>query len=338
MTRLLLCSSLDAGVLYAQGGGQQAHVFRGIGDSVPVFVTVLDKDNRLVPGLTRDDFQVLDNGRAQPLTVFDNTPQPIRIVVMLDVSGSMQGNLPLLRAGCEQLFSRLLPGDLARVGTFGKEIVISPTFTADVAALREALPTEIEPNAPTPLWRGMDDAMSTFSDKEGRRVVLVLSDGKDAPGFRKFGEKFIGQLEIVDRAQRDEVMIYGIGLRSRGAPGSMPMGDLRGMLVDDLPDPALGTTALETGGGYFEIRARDDLGAAFARVVEELHSQYLMGFAPSTRDGKRHRIEVKLPGKDLKPRARKNYVAPKSKGSRCRAKLPARAIVTAGRSVSAIDL
>ena len=133
-------------------------------------------------------------------------------------------------------------------------------------------------------------------DREGRRVVLVLSDGKDAPGFRKFGEKFIGQLEIVDRAQREEVMIYGIGLRSRGAR-SMPMGgDLRAMLVDDLPDPALGTTALETGGGYFEIRPRDDLGAAFARVVEELHSQYLMGFAPSARDGKRHRIEVKLPG------------------------------------------
>ncbi|HYN10181.1 MAG TPA: VWA domain-containing protein [Vicinamibacterales bacterium] len=313
MTRLVMYAALAAGVLSAQSGGQQAPVFRGIGDSVPVFVTVTDKDNRLVPGLTRDDFQVLDNGRAQPLTVFDNTPQPVRIVVLLDVSGSMQGNLPLLRAGCEQLFSRLLPGDLARVGTFGKEIVISPTFTADVAALRAALPSEIEPNAPTPLWRGMDDAMNTFSGTDGRRVVLVLSDGKDAPGFRKFGERFISQLEIVDRAQREEVMIYGIGLRSRGAPGSMPIGgDLRSMLVDDLPDPALGTTALETGGGYFEIRPRDDLGAAFARVVEELHSQYLMGFAPPARDGKRHRVEVKLPGKDLKPRARKNYVAPKN--------------------------
>jgi Ca-activated chloride channel family protein len=303
-------SAFATGVLAAQGS-QQAPVFRGIGDSVPVFVTVTDKDNRLVPGLTRDDFQVLDNGRAQPLTVFDNTPQPIRIVVMLDVSGSMQGNLPLLRAGCEQLFTRLLPGDQARVGTFGKDIVIGPAFTGDVGALRAALPTEIDPNAPTPLWRGMDDAMSTFSGNDARRVVLVLSDGKDAPGFRKFGEKFISQLEIVDRAQREEVMIYGIGLRSRG-PASTPMGgDLRDMLVADLPDPALGTTSLETGGGYFEIRPRDDLGAAFARVVEELHSQYLMGFAPPARDGKRHRIEVKLPGKDLKPRARKNYVAPK---------------------------
>ena len=312
MTRFVMFVALAAGVLAAQGGAQQqAPVFRGIGDSVPVFVTVTDKDNRLVPGLTREDFQVFDNGRAQPITVFDNTPQPVRIIVMLDVSGSMEGNLPLLRAGCEQLFRRLLPGDQARVGTFGAEITISPAFTADAAELRAALPAAIDPNAPTPLWRGIDQAMDAFSGADGRRVVLVLSDGKDAPGFRKFGEKFIGQLEIVDRAQREEVMIYGIGLRSRG---TAPMGgNMRDMLVADLPDPSLGTSALETGGGYFEIRPRDDLGAAFARVAEELHSQYLMGFAPPARDGKRHKIEVKLPGRDLKPRARKNYVAPKEK-------------------------
>ncbi len=312
MTRFVMFSAFAASVLAAQGG-QQAPVFRGVGDSVPVFVTVLDKDNRLVPGLTRDDFQIFDNGRAQPVTVFDNTPQPIRIIVMLDVSGSMRGNLPLLRAGCEQLFTRLLPSDQARVGTFGQEIVISPTFTSDAGALRAALPTIIDPDAPTPLWRGIDQAMNAFEGTDARRVVLVLSDGKDAPGFRKFGEKYIGQLEIVDRAQREEVMIYGIGLRSRGTP--MVGGSVRDMLVADLPDPALGTTALETGGGYFEILPRDDLGAAFARVAEELHSQYLMGFAPPTRDGKRHKIEVKTTNKDLKPRARKNYVAPKEKDS-----------------------
>ena len=310
MIRLVMVSAFAAGVLAAQGGGQQAPVFRGVGDTVPVFVTVTDDQNRLVPGLTREDFQILDNGRVQPLTVFDNTPQPIRIIVMLDVSGSMRGNLPLLRAGCEQLFTRLRSGDQARVGMFGKEVTISPAFTDDVASLRSALPAEIDPDAPTPLWRSLDEAMNALTGTDTRRVLLVLSDGKDAPGFRKFGERYIGQLEIVDRAQREEVMIYGIGLQSRGM---MPMGgSMRDMLVADLPDPALGTTALATGGGYFEIRPRDDLGAAFARVVEELHSQYLMGFAPPARDGKRHRIEVKIPGKDLKPRARKEYVAPRA--------------------------
>jgi Ca-activated chloride channel homolog len=310
MTRFVMCLALGAGVLASQGG-QQAPVFRGVGESVPVYVTVTDKDNRLVPGLTRDDFQIFDNGKSQPITVFDNTPQPIRIIVMLDVSGSMHGNLPLLRAGCEQLFTRLLPGDKARVGSFGREVTISPAFTNDAAELRSALPVDIERDAPTPLWKGVDQAIDALAGADGRRVVLVLSDGKDAPGFRKFGEKFLSQLEVIERAQREEVMIYGIGLRSRGS--APMMGDVRDMLVADLPDPALGTTALETGGGYFEIRPRDDLGAAFARVAEELHSQYLLGFAPPNRDGKRHNVEVKVTKKDLKPRARKNYVAARDK-------------------------
>ena len=82
-------------------------------------------------------------------------------------------------------------------------------------------------------------------------------------------------------------------------------------LVADLPDPGLAKLAIETGGGYFEMRPRDDLAAAFTRVADELHSQYLLGFAPPERDGKRHKIEVKLKPKGLESRARKNYVAPK---------------------------
>jgi VWFA-related protein len=109
------------------------------------------------------------------------------------------------------------------------------------------------------------------------------------------------------------VMIYGIGLRSRTAMNQMPMAgaNLAAMMAADLPDPGLGTAALETGGGYFEIRPRDDLAAAFARVADELHSQYLLGFAPPARDGKTHKVEVRVTEKDLKTRARKSYQAPK---------------------------
>jgi VWFA-related protein len=308
MTRSLVVLALVVGTFAAVDAQQQAPVFRLTGDTVPVFVTVLDKDNRLATNLTRDSFQILDGGRPQPLTLFDNTPQPIRLIVMLDVSGSMVGNLGLLRASCEQLFARLGPDDRARVGTFGKDITISPTFTRDAAELKAALPTEIAPDAPTPLWRSLDTAMAEFAGTAERRVILVLSDGKDG-GPRKLFEKFIGQLDVVDRARREEVMVYAVGLRSRGLP-MMPGGDMRAMLAADLPDPGLGTAALETGGGYFEIYPRDDLGAAFARVVDELHSQYLLGFSPPARDGKLHKIDVRVTEKGLKPRARKSYLAP----------------------------
>jgi hypothetical protein len=83
-------------------------------------------------------------------------------------------------------------------------------------------------------------------------------------------------------------------------------------MIDDLPDPGLARVAEESGGGYAEIKPGQDLGEAFARVADELHSQYLLGYAPPKRDGKIHKVDVTSTQKGLKPRARKSYVAPKS--------------------------
>src|SRR5437773_4009957 len=104
MLRSFTYASIAAGVAVAALGAapQQPPVFRGTGDAVKVFVTVTDRDGRLVTTLTRDDFEVRDDGRPQPITILDNTPQPVRLIEMLDVSGSMEGNLPLLRAASDQ--------------------------------------------------------------------------------------------------------------------------------------------------------------------------------------------------------------------------------------------
>jgi len=319
MTKRFISATLAIGVLTLVGAtAAQQPVFRGGGDAVRVFVTVTDGDSRLVTTLAREDFEVRDEGKPQPLTLFDNTPQPIRLIVMLDVSGSMEGNLPLLRAASDQLFARLRPDDVARVGTFGRDVEISPSFTRDVGELRGALPKMIAPDAPTPLWRALDEAIAAFGQDEGdaRPVILVLSDGKDS-GVFDFSLKAnpVSQAEIIDRARADAVMIYAVGMRSRGTqrmpPGAGP-GALGAMLTADLPDPGLARVAQESGGGYTEIRAGEDLAAAFARVADELHSQYLLGFAPPRRDGKRHDIDVRLAKKGLTARARKSYLAPKN--------------------------
>lgn len=315
MTRFLTYGTLAACVVSVLGavGGQQP-LFRGTGDAVRVFATVTDGEGRLVSTLTQDKFEIRDEGKPQPITLFDNSPQPIRLIVMLDVSGSMEGNLPLLRAAAEHLFRRLVAEDRARVGTFGHEIAISPSFTRDVDELRAALPQTIAPDAPTPLWRAIDEAFDAFgAEGEERRVVLVLSDGKDS-GPLGFRQRFVSQAEIIDRARDDDVMVYAIGMRSRGMrpmrPGVGP-GGLQAMLTADLPDPGLARVAQDTGGGYTEIRFGQDLGAAFARVADELHSQYLIGFAPPKRDGKVHDIDVRVSQRGLKARARRSYVAPK---------------------------
>ena len=104
---------------------QQQPTFRGGSESVRVFVTVMDRDGALVTNLKQSDFEVRDEGKPQPITLFDNTPQPIRLVVLLDVSGSMEGNLGLLRTASDELFKRLRPDDRLRIGSFGHSIVIS---------------------------------------------------------------------------------------------------------------------------------------------------------------------------------------------------------------------
>jgi VWFA-related protein len=315
MSHRLSCALLLVVALAASSGHAQqpAPVFRAQGDAVRVFVTVTDRDGRLVTNLTQDTFEVRDDGSPQPIILFDNSPQPIRLIVLLDVSGSMEGNLELLREAADELFTRLRPDDLARVGSFGEKITISETFTHSRAELSDALPDTITPDAPTPLWRALDQAMAAFG-KEGeeRKAILVLTDGKDTD--MGFGKMPVSQGGVIDRARSEDVMIYAIGLRSRPrhsmGPGLGAAG-LRAAMLDDLPDPGLARVAEETGGGYAEIRPSEDLGEAFARVADELHAQYLLGYAPPKRDGKVHKIDVRVTGKGLKPRARRSYVAPK---------------------------
>jgi len=314
MTRLLTGGLVVACALMVLGAAGQQPIFRGTGEAVHVYVTVTDRDGRLVTDLPQEAFEIRDEGDPQPITLFDNTPQPIRLVVMLDVSGSMEGNLPLLRAASDQLFARLLPDDVVRLGTFGNEVAISPEFTSDRLVLRAALPETIDPEASTPLWRGLDDAMEAFGDERPMRpVVLVLSDGYDS-GPTGFRTRFVSQAEVIDRARGDDVMIYGVGMESRSSRRPVPgfgAAGLQAALRADQPDPGLARVAEETGGGYIEIGLGQDLGAAFAAVADELHSQYLIAFEPPERDGKKHDIDVRVSGRGLEARARKDYVAPK---------------------------
>jgi Ca-activated chloride channel homolog len=307
-------ASADALSRRSVANAEQQATFRGASESVRVFVTVLDHDGRLVPNLKQDAFEVRDEGKPQMITVFDNTPQPIRLITMLDVSGSMEGNLPLLRGAADALFKRMRPDDQMRIGSFGHDVVISSSFTSNPDELRSALPRAIAPDAPTPLWRALAQATDAFKGaKEERSVILVLSDGKDS-GPIGFKEKYVSQAEVIDHARSEDVMVYAIGMRSRAARPTMPglgPGGLQAALMADQPDPGLAKVAQETGGGFAEIRFGQDLGQAFAQVADELHAQYLIGYTPPKRDGKVHNIEVRVNQSGLKARARKSYVAPK---------------------------
>jgi Ca-activated chloride channel family protein len=210
------------------------------------------------------------------------------------MSGSMSASLPLLRAGAVQLFTDLLPADKARVGSFADRIIVSSQFTNDVDDLIHSLYLDLPQSGNTPLWGAVNVAMTALSRLDGRRVVLVFTDGHDTA--RKPSLK-----EVMLRSQSEEFMVYGIGLNGRSPYGfSQP----------EPPDPGLQLIATESGGGYFELTNADDLGATFKRVADELHRQYLIGFQTTATDGKMHDLEVRVRRPSVTVRARKSYKAP----------------------------
>ena len=274
--------------------GQQAPTFKSSALTVSVFATVTDAEKRLVPDLTREDFQIFDNDKPQPITIFDNEIRPITIVVMLDTSGSMTNNLDLLRQGAEQFLIRLLPKDKGKVGAFNDKIEVSAQFTSD----RDRLVSEVKNldfGNDTRLWDAVALSLDELRGIEGRRVILVFTDGDDTSSRVRLGT-------VTDRARTEEVMVYAIGFQSDYFNGVS--------MVRSKPDRGLKGLAEETGGGYFELLQKSgDLGPTFSRVAQELHSQYVIGFEAPQLDGKVHKLTVKMKQAGMTARARRSYVA-----------------------------
>jgi VWFA-related protein len=291
----------------------QQPTFKSGARTVAVYATVQDKGGRLVPDLAIEDFEIKDGGKVQPITVFSNDVQPITVVMMLDRSGSMRGNFRLVEEAGRAFVRRLGPGDKARIGVFADRIEIQPErFTSDQAEMLAILRSDLPVSGPTPLWNAVTDAIGAVRDQDGRRVVLVFSDGGDAPQNFSFNNKSI--MDVMRGAQQENVMVYAIGLQTtvlRGPSGGGGIGGLTGAMTSTRPDPGLAILAEDTGGGYFELTRGENLSETFARVADELHRQYAIGFEPQALDGRMHKIELKVKRPGMKARARKEYFAAK---------------------------
>ena len=280
------------------GGGlttfAQQPTFRSDARTVAAYATVTDAQKRLVPDLMQEDFEILDNDKPQPIDLFANEVQAITVVVMLDTSASMTGSLKLLEQAAEQFIIRLLPKDRAMVGAFNDKIEFFPShFTGDrdrlIAALRE-----LDFGNPTRLYDAVAASMDRLHKIDGRRVVLIFTDGDDTGSRENIST-------VLETARQNEVMVYAIGLRSDYFNGSRQ--------VRSKPDSGLRRLAEETGGGYFELEKSADLAPTFTRVAQELHSQYVLGFTPTVLDGKIHRLTVRARRPGMTVRARRTYLA-----------------------------
>jgi Ca-activated chloride channel homolog len=264
-------------------------------DSVAVYVTVTDAEKRLVPDLVLEDFEILDNAKPVTINVFENKPVPISTVVMLDTSGSITASLGFVKEGAEQFLLRLLPDDKAQVGEFSDKIKFHPgNFIDDRDRLIYLLKNELDFGYPTRLWDAVDQSIVQLLTIDGRKVVVVFTDGDDTASK-------LGVGKVMDHAREKDVMVYAVGLETEYFNGQQR--------VRSSPDRSLKKLAEDTGGGFFLLKKTADLGETFTRVAQELHSQYVLGFSPETSDGKIHKLEVRVKKAGMNARARKTYMA-----------------------------
>jgi Ca-activated chloride channel homolog len=271
----------------------QQPTFKAGTQVVSIFATVTDPQKRLVSGLTQEDFSVFDNEKPQPVVYFDNSIHPINVVVMLDTSGSMTLTIDLLKQAAEQFLLRLLPDEKARVGAFNDKI----QFNAKWSNNRDQLITDaknLDYGNGTRLWDAVGASLDELKTQDGRKVILVFTDGDDTESKLRLGT-------VLDRARADEVMIYAIGLESVYFNGQQK--------VRTKPDGGLRKIADETGGGYFELTKASELAPTFTKVAQELHSQYVIGFTPMTLDNKVHKLAVKMKQPGMTAQARRSYLA-----------------------------
>ena len=270
-----------------------AQQFRSNVNTVEVYATVVDSGGRLVPDLTAADFEIRDNGRLQTIDVFAQGTQPITIAVMVDESPSVDLARPRMESAVEEFSRRFLPGDRGTLGAFSHLVRIErglhesmTPLIANVFGGRPRFPSG------TALWDALDEARAAVRTEPGRRVVLMLTDANDNCSLTD-------PVDVVTRIVREGTMVYAIGVK--GTTG-LPATDLR-------------TVTRDSGGFYFELKPDDDLAATFARVADELHRQYVIGFTPASLDGKVHELEVRAKRRGLTVRSRRFYIAEPRGGS-----------------------
>ncbi len=284
-------------------------------DLVNLYPIVRTQGGRYIADLSRDDFRIYENGALQQIKRFSAVGKPLRIAIVLDTSYTMgrSGKLENARKAALGFLNELVEGDQAMVVLFSDAVVVAQELTSD----RELLAAAIQ-NAKVEGGTALYDAIWRTSRKlqnyEGRRVLLLLSDGKDeaANGFEPGSLHTLE--EAVDRALRSEVMVFSIGLgrnldHDYARVWSRPLGqtDSHGESLASI----LTRVGETTGGRALFSPSPGQLRRAFRDVADDLRHQYSIAYSSddTTRDGKWRKIHIETVDPDLTVIGRKGYFA-----------------------------
>lgn len=287
--------ALVAGLLAAAAAQQP--VFRVDVRLVRILATVKDPAGGLVASLNKEDFTVYDNGVPQELAIFERrTELPLSIALLVDTSLStakeLRYELDSVERFLEAAFSEGHPEDAVALYSFNYDVTLLSGFTRSRARLRAAL-KQLRPEGGTSLYDAIYLAARDLEMREGRRVMILVTDGGDTTSTKSFHQ-------AVEAAHMADTVIYAILV--------MPITSDAGRNIGG--ENALEGLAAGTGGRVFRPEIGPALDQAFGEILRELRTQYLLAYYPKNVPPSKdrfHRLEVKVSRPDLRVLARSGY-------------------------------
>lgn len=280
---------------------------------VNVLFSVRDKRGALISTLTKDDFEVYEDGKLQQIRSFTReTDLPLTIGLLVDVSRSQENLIETERRAAGQFLKQVLrPKDMAFLISFGSEAELLQDFTNSVRLLHAGLehlrvnsgvgglhPGPV-PNAGQPRGTILFDAVYLAATEKlqrevGRKAIVLITDGVDQGSRVKLRDA----IEAAHKADAIIYSIYYVDWSAYGGFGGPGDGDLRRM-------------SEETGGRLYKVDRKNPLEKIFDELQQELRSQYSLAYSPSNavKDGSFRRLEIRAKNKDLRVQARKGYYA-----------------------------
>jgi Ca-activated chloride channel family protein len=304
-----LVALLGSGFAGAQaptpGPGRLA-VFKTGVDVVNLAVTVTDPKGRFVTDLGEGDFEVLEEGIRQPLTIFTREDLPVSLAILIDTSASMDAKLGQAQAAAIRFVKTLHPADEAQVVQFSQRAEVIQDFTSDKAELETAIRgTHATGDTAlyTALYVALKDLERRHRDAElRRRAVVVLSDGEDTASR-------VTDEQVLDLAKRTGIGVYGVGLFGADAPASARS------LNPDQSTFFFSALGRATGGQAHFLKNVSQLDGVYDRLAQELRSQYGLGYVSNNpaHDGRWRRVVVRTPTHlNVDIRHKLGYFAPKN--------------------------
>jgi Ca-activated chloride channel family protein len=297
---------IASGFAGAQGSGPapgRLAVFKTGVDVVNLAVTVTDPKGRFITDLGEPDFEVLEEGVRQPLTIFTREDLPVSLAILIDTSASMDTKLGQAQTAAIRFVRTLHAADEAQIVRFNQRAEVVQDFTSDKAQLEAAI-RSTRASGDTALYTALYVALKDLDrrHRDGdlrRRAVVVLTDGEDTASS-------VTDEQVLDLAKRSGIGVYGVALYGSEAP-------VAARLSPDQSTFFFSALGRATGGQAHFLKTVSQLDGVYDRLAQELRSQYAMGYVSNNpaHDGRWRRVVVRTPTRlNLETRHKLGYFAP----------------------------